>query len=315
MDATSTNIAVAPAATPADAARLMRLATLASVTVALVLIVAKTAAWWLTDSVALLSTLVDSLLDAAASILTLFAVRHAVQPADAEHRFGHGKAEALASLGQAAFVAGSGVLLLAEAVRRIFAHKPVGQEWLGIGVMAFSILLTLVLVAIQRYVIRRTGSLAVRGDALHYVGDGLINGSVIVALFINMLWGWPYGDSIFAIGIVGYLVWNSWQIARQALDQLMDRELGDLDRERIIDIARSHPAARSVHDLRTRRAGLLTFIQFHLELDPAMPLIRAHEIADAIEAELHAAFPNAEVIIHEDPAGYEAPHSVPGAAV
>ena len=315
MDATSTNIAVAPAATPADAARLMRLATLASVTVALVLIVAKTAAWWLTDSVALLSTLVDSLLDAAASILTLFAVRHAVQPADAEHRFGHGKAEALASLGQAAFVAGSGVLLLAEAVRRIFAHKPVGQEWLGIGVMAFSILLTLVLVAIQRYVIRRTGSLAVRGDALHYVGDGLINGSVIVALFINMLWGWPYGDSIFAIGIVGYLVWNSWQIARQALDQLMDRELGDLDRERIIAIARSHPAARSVHDLRTRRAGLLTFIQFHLELDPAMPLIRAHEIADAIEAELHAAFPNAEVIIHEDPAGYEAPHSVPGAAV
>ena len=315
MDATSTNIAVAPAATPADAARLMRLATLASVTVALVLIVAKTAAWWLTDSVALLSTLVDSLLDAAASILTLFAVRHAVQPADAEHRFGHGKAEALASLGQAAFVAGSGVLLLAEAVRRIFAHKPVGQEWLGIGVMAFSILLTLVLVAIQRYVIRRTGSLAVRGDALHYVGDGLINGSVIVALFINMLWGWPYGDSIFAIGIVGYLVWNSWQIARQALDQLMDRELGDLDRERIIAIARSHPAARSVHDLRTRRAGLLTFIQFHLELDPAMPLIRAHEIADAIEAELHAAFPNAEVIIHEDPAGYEAPHSVPGTAV
>ena len=315
MDATSTNIAAAPAATPVDAARLMRLATLASVTVALVLIVAKTAAWWLTDSVALLSTLVDSLLDAAASILTLFAVRHAVQPADAEHRFGHGKAEALASLGQAAFVAGSGVLLLAEAVRRIFAHKPVGQEWVGIGVMVFSIVLTLVLIAIQRYVIRRTGSLAVRGDALHYVGDGLINGSVIVALVINMLWGWPYGDSIFAIGIVGYLVWNSWQIARQALDQLMDRELGDLDRERIIAIARSHPAARSVHDLRTRRAGLLTFIQFHLELDPAMPLIRAHEIADAIEAELHAAFPNAEVIIHEDPAGYEAPHSVPGTAV
>jgi ferrous-iron efflux pump FieF len=315
MNDIAASLAATGAKSPADAARLMRLATLASVMVALILIVAKTGAWWLTDSVALLSTLVDSLLDAAASILTLFAVRHAVQPADAEHRFGHGKAEALASLGQAAFVAGSGCLLLAEAVRRIFVHKPVGQEYVGIGVMVFSIVLTLLLVAIQRYVIRRTGSLAVRGDELHYVGDGLINGSVIVALGINMIWGWRYADSIFAIGIVGYLVWNSWQIGRQALDQLMDRELADAERERIIAIARAHPAARAVHDLRTRRAGLLTFIQFHLELDPAMPLIRAHEIADAIEAEIHAAFPNAEVIIHEDPEGYEAPHSVPGAAV
>jgi ferrous-iron efflux pump FieF len=315
MDATTTNIAAASVTAPGDAARLMRIATVASVAVALVLIVAKTAAWWLSDSVAILSTLVDSLLDAAASILTLFAVHHAVQPADAEHRFGHGKAEALASLGQAAFVAGSGCLVLAEAVRRFFEPKPIGQEYIGIGVMVFSILLTLVLVFIQRSVIRRTGSLAVRGDALHYVGDLLINGSVIVALAINLVWGWRYADSIFAIGIVGYLLWNAWQIGRQALDQLMDRELGDEERARIIAIARAHPATRSVHDLRTRRAGLLTFIQFHLELDPKMPLIRAHEISDAIEAELHAAFPNAEVIIHQDPEGYEAPHPVPGAAV
>lgn len=315
MDAASTNIAAAPAKAPGDAARLMKLATLASVAVALILIVAKTAAWWLTDSVAILSTLVDSLLDAAASILTLFAVHHAVQPADAEHRFGHGKAEALASLGQAAFVAGSGVLLLAEAVRRFFAPKPIGQEYLGMGVMVFAIVLTLVLVVIQKKVVRRTGSLAVRGDSLHYVGDVLINGSVIVALGINLLWGWRHADSLFAIAIVGYLLWNAWQIGRQALDELMDRELADGERERIIAIARAHPEARAVHDLRTRRAGLLTFIQFHLELDPAMKLVRAHEISDAIEAELHAAFPNAEIIIHQDPAGYEAPHPVPGAAV
>lgn len=315
MDATGTNIAAASVTAPGDAARLMKFATLASVTVALLLIVAKTAAWWLSDSVAILSTLVDSLLDAAASILTLVAVRHAVQPADAEHRFGHGKAEALASLGQAAFVAGSGVLLMAEAVRRFFTPKPISQEFVGIGVMVFAIVLTLVLVAIQRRVIRRTGSLAVRGDALHYVGDVLINGSVIVALVINLLWGWRYADSIFAIGIVGYLLWNAWLIGRQALDQLMDRELGDDDRKRILAIAQAHPEARAVHDLRTRRAGLLTFIQFHLELDPAMKLVRAHEISDAIEAELHAAFPNAEIIIHQDPAGYEAPHPVPGAAV
>lgn len=315
MDATGTNIAAASVTAPGDAARLMKFATLASVTVALLLIVAKTAAWWLSDSVAILSTLVDSLLDAAASILTLVAVRHAVQPADAEHRFGHGKAEALASLGQAAFVAGSGVLLMAEAVRRFFTPKPISQEFVGIGVMVFAIVLTLVLVAIQRRVIRRTGSLAVRGDALHYVGDVLINGSVIVALVINLLWGWRYADSIFAIGIVGYLLWNAWLIGRQALDQLMDRELGDDDRKRILAIAQAHPEARAVHDLRTRRAGLLTFIQFHLELDPAMKLVRAHEISDAIEAELHAAFSNAEIIIHQDPAGYEAPHPVPGAAV
>lgn len=315
MDAASTNIAAASITAPPDAGRLMKRATMASVAVALVLIVAKTAAWWLTDSVAILSTLVDSLLDAAASILTLVAVHHAVQPADAEHRFGHGKAEALASLGQAAFVAGSGVLLLAEAMRRFFEPKPIGQEYIGIGVMVFSIVLTLVLVLIQRSVIRRTGSLAVRGDALHYAGDLLINGSVIVALGINLVWGWRYADSLFAIAIVAYLLWNAWQIGRQALDQLMDRELSDEDRARIVAIVRAHPATRAVHDLRTRRAGLLTFIQFHLELDPAMPLIRAHEISDAIEAEIHAAYPNAEVIIHQDPEGYEAPHPPAGAAV
>jgi ferrous-iron efflux pump FieF len=207
------------------------------------------------------------------------------------------------------------VLLMAEAMRRFFAPKPIAQEYVGIGFMAFSIVLTLVLVAIQRRVIHRTGSLAVRGDSLHYVGDVLINGSVIVALLINLVWGWRYADSIFAVAIVGYLLWNAWQIGRQALDQLMDRELGESERKRIVAIARAHREARSVHDLRTRRAGLHTFIQFHLELDPQMALVRAHEVSDAIEAELHAAFPNAEIIIHQDPEGYEAPHPVPGAAV
>jgi ferrous-iron efflux pump FieF len=314
-DAAVQTARLGPSPAPAEAGRLMRLATTASVSVAFVLIVAKTAAWWVTDSVALLSTLVDSLLDAAASLLTLFAVRHSVQPADAERRFGHGTAEALASLGLAAFVAGWGCLLLAEAARRFFEPKAIGREYVGIGVMVFAIVLTIVLVAVQRHVVRRTGSLAIRGDALHYVGDILINGSVIVALVINLAWGWRYADSLFAIAIVAYLLWNAWQIGGKALDELMDRELADGDRQRIVAIARAHAEARAVHDLRTRRAGLLTFIQFHLELDPAMPLLRAHEIADAIEAEIHAAFPSAEVIIHQDPEGYEAPHPVPGAAL
>lgn len=301
MDATAST----PTTAPADAARLMRRATMASVAAALVLIAAKLVAWFLTDSVAVLSTLVDSLLDAAASLLTLFAVHHAVQPADAEHRFGHGKAEALASLGQAAFVAGSGFLLFIEAIRRLFEPRALGYEIVGIGVMAFSIAVTLGLVAYQRHVIRRTGSLAVRGDSLHYAGDLLINGSVIVALGLNLAWGWRALDSIFAVGIVFYLLWNAWRIGRLALDQLMDRELANADRARIVAIARAHPETRAVHDLRTRRAGLGTFIQFHLELDPNMKLMRAHTIADAVEAEIRAAFPNAEVIIHQDPAGYE----------
>jgi len=295
----------ADAASPAVASRLMRRATVASVAAALVLIAAKLVAWFLTDSVAVLSTLVDSVLDLAASVLTLFAVYHAVQPADAEHRFGHGKAEALASLGQSAFVAGSGFLLLIEAIRRVFEPRPIGYEAVGIAVMAFSIMVTLGLVAYQRHVIRRTGSLAVTGDSLHYAGDILINGSVIVALGLNWLWGWRALDSVFAVGIVLYLLWNAYQIGRVALDQLMDRELADEDRARIVAIAKDHPETRAVHDLRTRRAGLDTFIQFHLELDPNMKLNRAHAIADEIEVKIRAAFPNAEVIIHEDPAGYE----------
>lgn len=303
----------ANAASPAVASRLMRRATQASVAAALLLIAAKLVAWFLTDSVAVLSTLVDSVLDLAASVLTLFAVYHAVQPADAEHRFGHGKAEALASLGQSAFVAGSGFLLFIEAIRRVFEPRPIGYEAVGIGVMAFSIAVTLGLVAYQRHVIRRTGSLAVRGDSLHYAGDILINGSVIVALGLNWAWGWRALDSVFAVGIVLYLLWNAYQIGRAALDQLMDRELADADRARIVAIAKDHPETRAVHDLRTRRSGLDTFIQFHLELDPNMNLSRAHAIADEIEARICAAFPNAEVIIHEDPAGYET-EAVTGAA-
>jgi ferrous-iron efflux pump FieF len=300
-------------ASASEASRLMRRATIASVTAALLLIAAKLGAWFLTDSVAVLSTLVDSLLDAAASILTLFAVHHAVQPADAEHRFGHGKAEALASLGQAAFVAGSGALLLVEAVRRAIDPHPLGHEAVGIGVMVFSIAITFALVAYQRRIIRRTGSLAVQGDQLHYTGDLLINGSVIVALTLSWVWGLRAFDSLFAAAIVIYLLWNAYRIARLALDQLMGRELAEADRERIIAIAKSHPDARAVHDLRTRRSGVATFIQFHLELDPDMRLARAHGIADAVEAEIRAAFPNAEIIIHQDPAGYEA-NAVTGAA-
>lgn len=295
----------APAIDLAQQSRLMRRATYASVTVAVILIVAKTAAWAMTDSVSMLSSLVDSLLDAAASLINLLAVHHALTPADREHRFGHGKAEPIAGLAQAAFITGSAIFLLLEAAHRLHAPRPVVQPEIGIGVMVVSIVFTLGLVLYQRHVVSTTGSIAISADSLHYRGDLLVNGSVIVSI---VLAGWlemPLADPLFAIAIGLYILWSAIQIGRMAFDLLMDRELADDDRARIRKIAMAQPEVRSLHDLRTRSAGPNIFIQFHLEMDPDISLRRAHEISDAVEVEVMAAFPNAEVIIHQDPEGVE----------
>lgn len=291
-----------------DGGTLMRWATYASVATATVLIVAKLAAWAMTGSVALLSTLIDSVLDAAASLINLWAVAHALTPADREHRFGHGKAEPLAGLGQAAFILGSGGLLLIEAADRFFHPVAVTRGGVGIAVMVFSVVLTLALVRFQKYVVSRTSSVAISADSLHYAGDVLINGSVIVSLLIVMTVGWSWVDPLFAVAIAGYLMWNAWQIARQSFDMLMDRELPEEDRERIRVIARSHPEVRNLHDLRTRLSGQQGFIQLHLELDANLPLYKAHDIADEVEKAIMDAFPNFEVIIHQDPAGLREEH-------
>ncbi|HSV28055.1 MAG TPA: cation diffusion facilitator family transporter, partial [Candidatus Omnitrophota bacterium] len=261
----------------------MRTATYASAATALTLIVVKLAAWAMTGSVAILSTLIDSALDAAASLINLWAVSHALTPADRDHRFGHGKAEPLAGLGQAAFIVGSGALLLVEAVDRFFHPTMVQKGEIGIGVMAFSILLTAILVRYQKYVVAKTQSVAISADSLHYVGDVLINGSVIVSLALTMFLGWTFLDPVFAIAIAGYLMWNAWQIATNSLDMLMDKELPEADRDRIRIIARSHPDVRNMHDLRTRLSGQQGFIQLHLELDANLPLYKAHDIADEVE--------------------------------
>jgi len=293
---------------PTGNERLMRLATYASVATASILIVAKLAAWAMTGSVAIMSTLIDSTLDAAASLVNLWAVRHALTPADTEHRFGHGKAEPLAGLGQAAFILGSGVLLLVESVKRLFQPEPVSQGLVGIGVMVFSIVMTLALVGFQKYVLSRARSVAIAADQLHYSGDVLINGSVIVSLSAGMLLGWTFLDPIFAIAIALFLLWNAWGIATGSLDMLMDREMADEDRQKIVAIARSHPEVRDLHDLRTRLSGQLGFIQMHLELDPQLTLVRAHAIADHVEKAIEQAFPHCEVIIHQDPAGIREAH-------
>ncbi len=292
-----------PAAVREESARLMKLATRASVAVAGTLIVVKLGAWLLTDSVSILSSLLDSLMDVMASLVNLVAVHHALQPADREHRFGHGKAEPLAGLAQAAFITGSAVLLTIEAVSRLFQPQPVVYAEVGIGVMLFSIALTVGLVAFQRHVVRMTGSTAVGADALHYQTDVLVNGSVIVSLGLSKWLGWHLADPLFAIAIAAYLVRCAWRIAARALDVLMDREFPDEDRARIRDIVLSHSRVKGMHDLRTRSSGIQPFVQLHLELDGDLLLREAHEIADEVEAMIMEAFPGAEVIIHQDPEG------------
>ncbi len=289
--------------TRSEATLLMRRATYASVSTAVLLISAKAVAYVMTDAVSLLSTLLDSLLDAAASLVNLLAVRHALTPADREHRFGHGKAEPLAALGQSAFIAGSALFLLIQAVSRLVSPQPVTNTVVGLAVMAISIAATLVLVLYQRAVIRRTGSLAIKADALHYASDLAVNASVVVALILTGVYGWQRADPIFAAGIGLYIMYTAWQIARSAFDMLMDRELPDGDRERIRGIALADPRVRAVHALRTRAAGLTTFVQMHLEIDGGLTLAEAHAIADAVEANILQAFPGAEIIIHQDPAG------------
>lgn len=289
----------------AAAHRLRLRAAYASLTVAAVLIAAKFAAWTSTGSVALLSSLVDSMVDAAASLVTFVAVRQAVLPPDREHRFGHGKAEPLAALGQAAFLLGSALFLIAEAARRLVSPEPIENTGIGVAVMLFSLVVTIGLVTYQRHVVRRTRSLAINADALHYASDILMNLSVIATLLIQAAFNVPIIDPLFGGAVGVYVIYGASKIARLSLTQLMDRELPDAERARVRKIAESHPEVISVHDIRTRGAGPTAFIQLHIEMDGEMTLLRAHEISDAVEQELRAAFPHAEIIIHTDPAGIE----------
>jgi ferrous-iron efflux pump FieF len=295
-------------ARPEDKARLMRLATYAATGTAGLLVVIKLTAWAMTGSLALLSSLIDSLLDSGASLVNLFAVRHALQPADYNYRFGHGKAEPLAGLAQSAFVAGSAIFLLIEISGRFFNPTPVVKGEVGIAVMLLSVLATLGLVAFQKHVVKQTGSVAVEADSLHYTGDVLINGSVIVSLMIGMHFDWPYADPIFAGAIALYLIKSAWEIANSSLSLLMDRELPNEDREKIIDIALDHPEVKGVHDLRTRSSGPQSFIQLHLVMDGDLSLKDAHAVADLTEHKIRAAFPYSEVIIHQDPTGLNEDH-------
>lgn len=285
--------------------RLRRLATHASVAVAGTLIVAKLGAYLVTGAVSLLSSLIDSSVDLIASLVTLHGVRVAMRPADRSHRFGHGKAEPLAALAQAAFIVGSAVFLTVEAVGRLIDPQPVRETAVGLAVMGLSMVLTVALVAFQAYVVRRTGSLAIDADSVHYRADLLGNTAVIAALVLTDATGELRIDPLFAIGIAAFLVTGAVRIAREALGVLMDRELPAGDRERIRAVVMAHPQSRGLHDLRTRSAGDRVFIELHLELDPSLTLADAHDVADAVEGALRDAFPNAEVILHQEPEGLD----------
>lgn len=281
--------------------QLMKRATYAAVGIALILIAIKSFAYFATNSVAMLSTLVDSMLDLAASAINLFAVRQALVPADRDHRFGHGKAEALAGLFQSAIITGSAVFLLFQAGERLLNPKPVYASDVGIIVMVISIVLTIGLVLYQRYVISKTRSVAISADSLHYVGDVLINGGVILALILDTVFQWRFADGMFGILIALVLIFSAWKIIRTSFADLMDEELGDDERENIKTIVLQQPGVLGIHDLRTRRSGQQLFMQMHIDMDGSISLRDAHTISDAVEARLMAEYPEAEAIVHQDP--------------
>jgi len=282
-------------------ARLTRRMAVGATAVAAVLIVVKTGAWWTTDSVAMLSSLVDSLLDVGMSLVTLLAVQKAAKPADREHRWGHGKAESVAALSQAAFIGGSAALVLVECARRLVDPAPIRHEWVGIGTTVFAIVLSLALVWMQSVVIRRTGSLAIAADRAHYSADLVVNAGVIGSYLVAGLANWVWLDPLIAAVIAAWMGRSAWKIGYGAIDLLMDRELPDEERGRIRRIALEHPDVKGVRDLRTRRSGTDTFVQMILVVDGGLSVNQAHRIVDDVERAVCEAFPSVEVLIHEEP--------------
>ncbi|WP_421789343.1 cation diffusion facilitator family transporter [Hyphobacterium sp.] len=295
---------------PQKAKRITSRTTTLSVSVALILVITKAVAWWASGSVALLASLADSALDLLASLMTFFAVRFAAVPADDDHRFGHGKAEALASFAQALFVALSAGLLLREAWIHLAVPRPLlNGEW-AIGVMVLSILLTAGLVWAQTRAIKQTGSVAVSGDRAHYMADLAANLAVITGIAATAFLAFPLADPLIGAGVALWLFWSAWQVAQGAFDQMLDKELPEAERQRILDLAGDDTRIYGVHQLRTRAAGPLIHIQMHLDLDPNLTLEDAHKIVVAAEKRVQAQYPAADILIHPDPHGKAEPHGL-----
>ncbi|BBS89239.1 cation diffusion facilitator family transporter [Aeromonas media] len=280
--------------------RWVTLASTAAVVTATLLILGKLIAWLMTDSSSLLASLTDSFMDVSASIINLLAIRYALAPADEEHRFGHGKAESLAGLIQSAFISGSALLLMMHGISSMLNQVPVVRLEAGIWVSAGSILLTLLLVSFQSLVIRKTNSVAIKADMLHYRSDLLLNAGVLLALVLAGQ-GWHWADGLFAILIGLFLVWGAAHIGYESVQALLDRQLPEEEQARIMALCCAVEGVHGVHDLRTRQSGPTRFVQLHLELDDQLPLVQAHQIADEAELAVRQSFERMEVIIHMDP--------------
>lgn len=282
-------------------------AAIASVSVALFLVALKLWATIETHSVALLGSLADSTLDILASLVTLFAVRLSAQPADDQHGFGHGKAEALAALFQTGLTSAAAVAIGWRAAARLGSSTPPEHPELGIGVSLVAMAATLGLVLYQRMVVRETGSVAIHADHVHYSSDLLLNASVIAALVLEAMLHVHGADAVLGMFIALWLLWQAYGVARHAVDQLMDKEWPDARRNRFIELASTHAQVRGVHDVRTRTGGIHDFAQFHIWVDPAMTVQEAHRVMDEVEAGLRVEFPATEILIHPDPDGHADP--------
>ena len=298
-----------PALTAVEVSALTRRVTSLSVGCATILIVIKGAAWIAGGSVAMLASLADSGLDLVASLVTFFAVRYAAAPPDAEHRFGHGKAEAFSSLTQAGLVFASGALIGQEAIRAMFHPKPVEAGLLGVAVMVVSILLTLGLIRAQAEVMKRTRSVAVAGDKAHYAADLASNAVSLLGIIAAAFLHWTWVDAAAGLVVALWLVWGAIGVFREASHQLMDRELPDDERARILALLTADPRIQGVHQLRTRASGPNIHIQAHMDFDAETPLALAHTLMVEAETRVLQAFPTADILIHPDPRGVAEPHA------
>lgn len=271
-----------------------------AIVVAATLIFIKAFAWWQTGSIAILAAMTDSLVDLFASVTNILVLRFALQPADEDHAFGHGKAESLAALAQSAFISGSAAFLLLQGVQRLSDPQTIQGGELGVVISAISIALTAVLVLYQRKVVKETGSPAIQADSLHYQTDLYMNGAILLAMLLS-LQGFLYADALFAIGISLYIFYNAVKMLWEATQSLLDQALPKEEIDKIWLIALEQPNIISIHDVKTRRAGKVRFIQLHLEMDDHLPLLEAHAITDCLEQKILAAFPDSEVIIHQEP--------------
>ncbi|QLB14788.1 divalent metal cation transporter FieF [Mannheimia granulomatis] len=283
-----------------DYNKLVKRAANLAIIVAVSLIIIKAFAWWKTGSISILAAMTDSVVDLFASLTNILVLRFALQPADENHAFGHGKAESLASLAQSAFISGSAVFLLLQGFHKLTDPELIEQSHIGVVVSLISIVVTVGLVLYQRYVVKMTQSPAIEADSLHYQTDLLMNAAILVAMLLNSA-GFIYADAIFAIGIALYIALNAVKMFWSSVQTLLDQSLPDEEIELIKTIASKHPNILGIHDILTRRAGAVRFIQLHLELDDHLTLLVAHEITDSLEQKLLNAFPMSKVIIHQEP--------------